>query len=162
MNQAMSGCVSSMITGPANFKPNNRANSSYEKRVEEIINLYNETEAYTKKYLKKIRTREAGGELAQKKQELEALEKRQENMKAINKITLSKRISNTCKIEKCRKLDLSINLIEELKIFLSDKEELTSIKVFESFSLTNNNAKIKARKSFILRQEKIEVRIQEN
>lgn len=109
-----------------------------------------------------MRTQEAGGELAQKIAELEKLQTKQDNMKAINKIFSSKKISNEDKISQCRELkDLPINLIEELKIVLSNKEEMTSLRVFGGCTLTNNNAKIKARQSYINRQEKIAQRIED-
>lgn len=66
MNSAQSRCVSSMIAWPARFKPNYKANSSYEKRVGEIIEIFWNTKSYFLKELKKLRIIEVGGEIVVK------------------------------------------------------------------------------------------------
>jgi len=128
--------------------------------MSELIDMFSNTKAYTIKYLKKIRTQEAGGGLAEKKAELEALEKRQAMYKLLNKICGTKKTTRQEKIEAIEKLEVSEKIINNIKEDLRESEDGT-YKPFAGFSLTNQNAKIKARKLYIARQEKIADRIKE-
>ena len=151
---AKSNCMSSMITGPANFpvakmeKMNNRERAKTQemydfidkvrKAIDKINNPSTDIRSDDKDAITKL------------KEKLVKLEKLQDQMKACNKIARDKKD----------------NKIERLAEILGSEETAKEILEpscfgtvgFESFSLTNNNAKIKTIKQRIIQLESQEGR----
>lgn len=136
---AKSRCISSMITGPANF-PVRKAEKS--NRAE--MNKYNDFMHWRSKYFKAVNRKKTPSpeqDLEDAMKKLDELVIRQENMKGINKI-----------MRRVMKKDfLWHDLVEELK-----KEEFPAVMIeyaiqnegwwgygYAPFELTNNNNKIK-------------------
>jgi uncharacterized protein (DUF934 family) len=133
---AKSNCISSMITGGSNF-PVARANKANERER-------NHGEAYFKFFesLENKKSREERGEVIIKASDddaveklqakIDALELVQSQMKAFNKISLSKKLSNQEKLDQVKALNITSEVLR-----------YTENGGFPSYKLTNNNAKIK-------------------
>lgn len=137
---AKSNCISSMITGGSNF-PVARANKANERER-------NHGEAYFKFFesLENKKSREERGEVIIKASDddaveklqakIDALELVQSQMKAFNKISLSKKLSNQEKLDQVKALNITSEVLR-----------YTENGGFPSYKLTNNNAKIKNAKA---------------
>lgn len=138
--RSKSNCASSMIAGPANFNVRRaeKANRSEENRYNEFRQWRDKIFASFQKQAKRQAIIDAGGELEIAKQKLIDLQFLQEYMKRINKAHAAY-IKNPNSI-------LESELSESEKDFVIKWVPLASYhkKPFMSFSLTNNNAKIKA------------------
>ena len=128
---AESRCMSSMITGPANFpvhknrKNMERANSAYE-RFRNFVKKINHV---------RIRTLSPEDDLEAMIKKYDTLFSNHEKMKAVNKIQRSK----------------SKNKISEIMEILDiTREKAEAVTYFESFSLRNNLARMKNTKERIL------------
>jgi uncharacterized protein (DUF934 family) len=133
---AKSNCISSMIAGGSNF-PVARANKANERER-------NHGEAYFKFFesLENKKSREERGEVIIKASDddaveklqakIDALELVQSQMKAFNKISLSKKLSNQEKLDQVKALNITSEVLR-----------YTENGGFPSYKLTNNNAKIK-------------------
>ncbi len=147
-------CISSMITGPANF-PVARA----QKRNRSESLRYDEFETFREKSIKRInKTEHPFGDgsviyaddpqaLKLLKDKLAKLEELQTTMKAANKIIRSKKDVSARLIE----LGLGEKIVGELQ-----EPDCFGGLGFPSFSLTNNNAKIKNTKARISTMSKQE------
>ena len=137
---AKSNCISSMIAGGSNF-PVARANKANERER-------NHGEAYFKFFesLENKKSREERGEVIIKasdddavdklQDKIDALELVQSQMKAFNKISLSKKLSNQEKLDQVKALNITSEVLR-----------YTENGGFPSYKLTNNNAKIKNAKA---------------
>ena len=137
---AKSNCISSMIAGGSNF-PVARANKANERER-------NHGEAYFKFFesLENKKSREERGEVIIKASDddaveklqakIDALELVQSQMKAFNKISLSKKLSNQEKLDQVKALNITSEVLR-----------YTENGGFPSYKLTNNNAKIKNAKA---------------
>ena len=137
---AKSNCISSMIAGGSNF-PVARANKANERER-------NHGEAYFKFFesLENKKSREERGEVIIKASDDDAVEKLQDKidalelvqsqMKAFNKISLSKKLSNQEKLDQVKALNITSEVLR-----------YTENGGFPSYKLTNNNAKIKNAKA---------------
>lgn len=146
---AKSNCMSSMITGPSNFpvarmeKMNNRERARTQemydfidkvrKAIDKINNPSTDIKSDDKDAITKL------------KEKLVKLEKLQDQMKACNKIARDKKEN---KIERLAEI---LGSEESAKEVL--KPSCFGTVGFESFSLTNNNAKIKTIKQRIIKLE---------
>lgn len=150
---AKTKCMSSMITGPANFPvEKNRKNLNYEQTA--CDNFMN----WREKVLKKITRPEStdivkgsDGAIEKMYDKLASLERLQEQMRSANKVIRKKNISDEDRL----------SMISEVFPAYTDeqlKEVLTithyNKKGFASFQLTNNDAKIRNLKKDIEREEK--------
>jgi len=152
--------MSTMITGPANFpvRSNQKKSDSAHKALEDLV-------SYDTFMTQKIKNKLTGKEAIKSTDEdaveklekkLKALTEAQEKMKTANKIIRSKKLTEEEKINQLQK---------ELKFSEKDAKELVSPSPqwrtkpgFASYSLTNNNAKIKATKQRIASIEKMHER----
>lgn len=138
--RSKSNCMSSMITGPANFNVQRaeKANRSEENRYKEFRQWRDKIFASFQKQANRKAIMDAGGELEVAKQKLIDLQFLQEYMKRINKAHAAY-VKNPNSI-------LESELSESEKDFVIKWVPLASYhkKPFMSFSLTNNNAKIKS------------------
>lgn len=145
---AKSNCMSSMITGPANFpvERNRKRLDSEQKAGERFFN-------WREKVLRKLNKPEntdivkgSEGAVDQLKERLTALESLQEIMKLTNKLIRSKRLTEEEKIER----------FLEVKPSCTDEQILEHLNSggYPSYRLTNNNAKINTAKRNIASEEK--------
>lgn len=139
--QAKSRCISSMITGPANFPVARaeKANARERKISDELLNYVERVKKAIDKQnnpTKYAISSDNENALDLLKQKLNGLKKSQEIMKACNKIIKSK-ASN--KLEQLIKLLGSEDKAQEIM-----KPDCFGCVGFASFSLSNNNANIKA------------------
>jgi len=152
---AQSRCMSWAITGPSNFptRRNEKANNALANRQKDLDNYLERVRKAKIRQENKERIIEGGGELAIAKRKLENLTKRQEQMKAINKIIRRKpKNENTEeKTEELIKFGISENTIKEL--FTPD---FCGRIGFASYQLTNNNATIKNTESRVRELERKE------
>jgi len=154
--RATGRCMSSMITGPANFpvakmiKASERERKALDEmmdfveKVKKAIHKKNNPEKYPIKSDDK-------NAIDKLKAKLEILEKNQIKMKACNKIVRDKKED-----KRIRLLEILDN--EEAIIVLLTPNCFGNIG-FESFQLTNNNAKIKNTKKRIIQLEKESLRV---
>lgn len=146
---ASSRCISSMITGPANF-PIRRAEklNNYERSAREKL------DSWAERFIKKAnRTARLTGwdEIARLEDKVERLTTLQETMKAANKICRSKKLSDVEKIDELVALGIS----EQNATTLIAPVERWQTIGFPSFALTNNLAKIKQAQERINRLSKL-------
>ena len=138
--RSKSNCISSMITGPANFpvRRAEKANRNEENRYKDFRDWRDKIFASFQKQANRKAIMDAGGELEVAKQKLIDLQFLQEYMKRINKAHAAY-VKNPNSI-------LEPELSESEKDFVIKWVPLASYhkKPFMSFSLTNNNAKIKS------------------
>lgn len=138
--RSKSNCASSMIAGPANFNVQRaeKANRSEENRYNEFRQWRNKIFASFQKQTNRKAIIDAGGELEIAKQKLIDLQFLQEYMKRINKAHAAY-VKNPNSI-------IESELSEDEKDFVIKWAPTVSYynKPFMSFSLTNNNAKIKS------------------
>jgi len=141
---AHSRCLSTMITGPANFpvRRAEKANASADNRLRELCEVTERAQKSITKRIRKLAVINAGGELVLAKELLAEREKTQVNMKAINKIIRSKpKYTETPeKIEKIMKL----TGFSEGTAKGSFTPDFCGRVGFASFELTNLNARIKS------------------
>lgn len=140
-----SRCMSSMITGPANFPVdrNRRAMNAERKAWEDFDN-------WRKRYFKavnRISTLSPEDDMDKAAKELDKLIANQEVMKSVNKIVRSSSLSRDEKIQQVKDLEFFSN---SSAIDLVDKPDCHGTYGFPSYALTNNNAKIKSRREKIM------------
>lgn len=148
--QAKSRCISSMITGPANFpvKRAEKATASSEKRGQEV---YDFVERVRKNFDKEQNPHKYGissdhvDALDLLKKKLEGLKKNHQLMKDINKICRDKKLSFD---EKKLKIQEDTELTEEQAIEVLTPNYMGRIG-FARYQLTKNNATIKNTESRI-------------
>jgi len=140
--------MSTMITGAANFpvRSNQKKMDSAQKALDTLVN-------YSEKAYSKMKNKLTGKEAikgtdenaVEKLQEkLNILESNQEEMKNANKILKSKKLSDDIKKEELKKLGFTDENIKDIQT-----PDYAGKVGFASFSLNNNNAKIKATKARI-------------
>lgn len=146
--RARSSCVSTMIAGPSNFNVGgaNKANTSYDRRYEEMITYRNRAIATIKKKITAHRIDEAGGESEIMKAKIADAEQMQILMKGCNKICRAKKPSDEEKASR---------MIEEFKLSADTVREIMAPDYmgrigFATYQLTNNNANIKRMKSRVI------------
>lgn len=144
---AKSRCMSSMITGPANF-PTRRA----EKANNAEHNKYGEFDGWRDKVLGKIQRPEntdivkgSDGAIEKMEAKLKTLEERQEFMKSVNKIARKKYDDEDRRILDLMELGLTAKTVDEL---LNPSQSYYG-KGFQGFYLTNNGATIRNLKKSI-------------
>lgn len=139
---AKSRCLSSMITGPANFPVarNEKANNSERNKGEECMNYYNkivkhaENEAYYEANPHKRPVKSNDSDAIERLQsKLDAYTKAQEKMKAANKILRKKPLD----------MEALTNLMGEKVANEIIKPDCFGGIGFASFELSNNRAEIK-------------------
>lgn len=140
---ADSRCMSSMITGPANFpvRRNQKRLDTAHKRLEEFLDFDKRAiDRLRKKYDPRFQSQAISSDDDQAIEKLQAkidqAEKRQEFMKAVNKIVKSKK-ADPDKIAELAKLEVSEATARKM---------LDEGFTFEHFELTNNNANIRRMK----------------
>ena len=146
---AKSNCMSSMITGPANFPvaKMEKMNSRERARTQEMYDFIDKV----KKAIHKVNNPSTDirsddkDAITKLKEKLTKLEKAQEQMKACNKIAKDKKEN---KIERIAGILGSQKAAEEIL-----KPSCYGTIGFESFSLTNNNATIRNIKKRIIQLE---------
>ena len=152
--------MSTMITGPANFpvRSNQKKQDSAHNALEDLVN-------YDTFMTNKIRNKLTGNEVVKSTDEdavekleekLAQLEKNQEQMKAANKILRSKKWTDEKKIEQL----VSVGFSEKVAAELLSPDVMGTIG-YASFSLTNNNAKIKSTKARIEQIKKLKEKAEE-
>lgn len=144
-----SSCLSTMITGPANF-PVHRNNKRFESERNKANKLWSFREWYIKKLKKQAKqdlTR--NDELVAMRDKLAKAVSHQEMMKSCNKVVKSKKLSEIEKIEQLS----SILGSEKLAISLMEPDFCGRIG-FASYNLTNNNANIKRMQGRVVELEK--------
>ena len=146
-------CMSSMITGPANFpvERNRKALNAYDKKWQNLQNYLNKMVKVKEKKEKEARVQEAGGELQVLKNKLASLERSQEMMKQANKILRQKPKNLFTEEKKQKLLEAGFTEKQATEIF---KPDCMGTIGFAGFSLTNNNAKIKNTRARIEEMEK--------
>ena len=132
-----SRCLSPMITGGSNFPvaKNNKANDSVYRAFEDFIN-------WRAKYftaVNRIPTPSPEEDLDNAVKELDKLLSVQQTMKDVNKIMRSKSKTKFCEL-----LESGLSFKASMSIVVDPGFK------FKSFQLTNNNAKIKAKRDKIL------------
>ena len=156
---AQSRCMSTMITGPANFPVarNEKANRSLENKWQSLNSFIYTVKKRAEKQDNKASIEAAGGELAIAKAKLATLKKNQEKMKAANKIIriAPKYVSTPEKLEALR----AIGFPDPEKIFAPNCFGCIG---FEGFELTNNNAKIKNTAARVSQLERREAAAEQN
>lgn len=152
---AKSRCMSSMITGPANFPvERNRKNNDYEHSA------YEKFDNWRNKVINKITKPEntdiikgSDGAIEKMIEKLSGLEKLQNQMKSSNKIIKSKKFTDD---EKISKLSFVFPLFTDEKLIEIKDLMHYNTPGFAGFELTNNNAKIKSlRKSIKSETERL-------
>ena len=140
--------VSPMITGPANFptRRNQKANDAYHNKYGQFMEWESKALSSISKKMyqheKQKQIESAGGEVALMKQNLNNLESRQEEMKNANKI-IRKKIPENERVEQ----------LENMGIKAGMGKLLIETGGYETYQLTNNNAKIKNMKDRIKHME---------
>lgn len=142
-------CLSPMITGPANFptRRNEKANNAERKRSDELFAFVERVRNASKPKIKTCISSDESDAIEQLKEKLAKLEKAQNTMKAFNKAA-RKKGATTASI-KAAMPDMSENVIKKLM-----QPSCFGTLGFESFELTNNNARIKNTKQRIEELEK--------
>lgn len=136
--RAKSNCFSMMITGASNFplRRHEKANNAERARYEEFVN-------WRERYFKaanRVPRRKPEDELEVQQRKLADLEIKQEGMKEFNKLARKhKNASPEFIIEAARQEEIPESAIKEAWHGFSGKDPLH----IASFTLTNNNAKIK-------------------
>ena len=153
---AHSRCISSMVTGPANFpvRRAEKANASTDNRMQELIDTPARAQKSIIKRINKLVVENAGGELAMARDLLAKREKQQADMKATNKIIRSKPkyVETPEKIEKLIAIFGGGETLAK-KIFEPDCMGCIG---FASYSLTNLNARIKSTRQRVQELERRE------
>ena len=140
--------LSPMITGPANFptRRNQKANDAYHNKYGQFMEWESKALSSISKKMyqheKQKQIESAGGEVALMKQNLNNLESRQEEMKNANKI-IRKKIPENERVEQ----------LENMGIKAGMGKLLIETGGYETYQLTNNNAKIKNMKDRIKHME---------
>lgn len=133
---AKSRCMSSMITGPANFPvARNRKNMGYEDSA------YKNWMAWREKYIKavfRVPTPSPEEDLDKALADYEKAFLNQVIMRTVNKIVRSKKTTAEKKTEQLSELEFSDSHIKSLL-----EPDCHGVSGFPSYALTNNNAKIK-------------------
>ena len=140
---AHSRCLSTMITGPANFlvRRAEKANASSDNRMQELFDVPERAQKSIIKRINKLKIENAGGELAMAKALLAKREKKHEGMKEVNAI-IRKAPKNGQTAEKLDALvAMGFSNDEIIELF---KPSCFGTYGFESFELTNSNARIKS------------------
>lgn len=137
--RSKSNCISSMITGPAKFpvRKAEKANINEHNRYVEFRNWRDKIFKSFEKQARKQAIEDAGGELEIARQKVSDLKATQEYMKRINK-------AHAAFVKKPQSL-IEADLLEEEKDFIMKwfPKFGNYTKPFQTFELTNNNAKIK-------------------
>lgn len=138
---AQSRCISSMIAGPSNFPTRRaeKANASYEKRFEELMDFRKRAVAAIHKRIRAHRIDEAGGESEIMKDKIADAEKMQMLMKGCNKIIRSKKLSDE---EKTTKMISEFGLSEQTIKEIMAPDYMTRVG-FAPYQMSNNNANIR-------------------
>lgn len=148
--RSKSNCISSMITGPANFpvRRAEKANRNEENRYKDFRDWRDKIFLSFKRQAKKKAIEDAGGELEINKSKLADLLVYQEYMKRINK-------AHAAYVKKPNSI-LEANLTEDEKDYVIKWFPKPSYytKPFQQFQLTNNLAKIKNTQARIAELEK--------
>jgi hypothetical protein len=141
--------VSSFIAGPSNFptRQMEKRNSALDKRTKELLewrekalNRLNSNFNPVAIARRPIRSDEDDA-IEQLQAKIDAAEKDQAQMKAVNRIVRSKKSDHQTKVEKIKDLGLSDELLQVMRRAGEGK--------FPSYRLTNNNANIKRMKTRI-------------
>ncbi len=154
---ARSRTMSPMITGPANFPT-----SRNRKRLDTANNRMNELIEYDKKALHKLETKynpniqrpilsHEVDAVQQLQEKVEKLVETQETMKACNRVARSKKFTDEVKTEKLIALGITPKNVPTLL----EPDWKGRPSGFPSFSLTNNNAKIKSTKARLTQLERL-------
>jgi hypothetical protein len=137
--RSKSNCISSMITGPANFpiRRAEKANRNEENRYKDFRDWRDKIFLSFQRQAKKKAIEDAGGELEIAKNKLSFLVLRQDYMKRINK-------AHAAYVKKPNSI-IEANLTEDEKDFIIKWVPKASYytKPFQQFELTNNLSKIK-------------------
>lgn len=148
--RSKSNCISSMITGPANFpvRRAEKANRNEENRYKDFRDWRDKIFLSFKRHAKKKAIEDAGGELEINKSKIADLLVYQEYMKRINK-------AHAAYVKKPNSI-LEANLTEDEKDYIIKWVPKASYytKPFQQFQLTNNLAKIKNTQARITELEK--------
>ncbi len=148
--RSKSNCISSMITGPANFpvRRAEKANRNEENRYKDFRDWRDKIFLSFKRQAKKKAIEDAGGELEINKSKLSDLLLYQEYMKRINK-------AHAAYVKKPNSI-IEANLTEDEKDYVIKWFPKAShyTKPFQQFQLTNNLAKIKNTQARIAELEK--------
>ena len=147
---AHSQCISSMIAGPSGFPSRRaeRANSSYEKRFDEMMQFKKRAIDAIKKKIKAHRIDEAGGEIEILKAKIASAEKMHGIMKAGNKIIRSKKLSDDEKI--FQMVEIGISESNARAVLRPDYMGTIG---FKGWELSNNNANIKRMKARLVEMQ---------
>ncbi len=135
---ASSRCISSFITGPARF-PVRRAEklSGWERSAREKLDSW--AERFVKRANRQARLT-GWEEIARLEDKLEKLTALQELMKAANKVIRSSKLGEVEKVDELVALGMSE---KQAMLLLEEPQYSFERKGFQSYQLTNNNAKIK-------------------
>lgn len=145
-----SNCISTMITGPANFpvRRAEKANNAEHNKLTALCEYQDNSKRYI---LKKLGLLTGGTISSDDEQVIEKLESKlagleglQVKMKAANKIVRSKTMKNADIVEKLEEIGFSLE-----DIYKMQNPKYHSQQGYASFELTNNNAKIKSTKQRI-------------
>ena len=143
--QAQSRCLSSMVTGPANFpvRRNEKANATQRKRSDEWLEFHKNLEKYALKNLQAVYTtvEKQATELEQYRLKVAANIKLQEDMKAVNKAHKAYLKDPDTKLM----AGLSEAMQKVVKTYVPEYN--WEPHPFAPYQLTNNNATIKRMKS---------------
>lgn len=147
---AHGSCISTFITGASNFPTRRaeKANDTYERRYNEMIEFKDRAKAAILRELKRIKIDEAGGEITLMMQKIASAEKTQEAMKTCNAI-IRKNLPQEDKvkmiIEQCGFSEATAR-----KILLPD----FCGRVGFTYHLQNNNANIRRMKERLVELQK--------
>lgn len=135
---AYSRCISSFITGPARF-PVRRAEklNGWERSAREKLDKW--AERFVQRVNRQVRLT-GWEEIARLEDKLEKLKAWQELMKAANKVIRNSKMSEVEKVDEL----VALGMNEKMAIQLLEEPQYSfERKGFQSYQLTNNNAKIK-------------------
>jgi hypothetical protein len=151
-----SRCMSTMITGPANFpvRSQEKKNRSSDNKFQKMIDWCDYAQSKYKNLILKERFQDFS-ELEESKQILSNMEKLQTGMKKANSL-LKKLSKQSATIEQFNKLfeiesDISVTFMIETARWNTPPH-----KGYESFRLTNNNSLVKRLKAKVLKLEATE------
>ena len=150
--QKKSRCISVMITGPANFPTarNQKANNAEDKAWQD----FRQWRIRYSKAVNRVHNLSPEDDMDVAIKKVDKLIIAQEKMKSANKILRSKHTTNDEKLDLLIDLGFSEKKAPELLV-----PDCMNTIGFASFSLTNNNAKIKAAKSKIeIMKKRIEIK----
>lgn len=135
---AYSRCISSFITGPARF-PVRRAEklNGWERSAREKLDKW--AERFVQRANRQARLT-GWEEIARLEDKLEKLKAWQELMKAANKVIRNSKLAEVEKVDELVALGMSEKMAMQL---LEEPQYSFERKGFQSYQLTNNNAKIK-------------------